>query len=116
MAVKAVRKSPAKYVLRLMPALHASAKKVSASEGVSLNQFINVAVAEKLAHLEHAQWMARRKAAKPADIQAALAILDRAGGEPPEEWDWIPPGYERRKAASAGRGKAAAATPRKKRS
>jgi hypothetical protein len=94
MAVKDVRKSPAKYVLRLMPALHANAKKVSASEGVSLNQFINIAVAEKLAHLEHLQWMARRKAAGQPDIEAALAILNRAGNELPASWDKIPSDYQ----------------------
>ena len=32
-------------------------------EGVSLNQFINVAVAEKLAHLEHQEWARKQKPA-----------------------------------------------------
>ena len=38
-------------VLRLQSSLLDEAKRVSASEGVALNQFINVAVAEKLSAL-----------------------------------------------------------------
>jgi hypothetical protein len=37
-----------KYPLRLQASLVAEARKVAKSEGTSLNQFINVAVAEKL--------------------------------------------------------------------
>jgi predicted HicB family RNase H-like nuclease len=41
-----------KFPLRLMPSVRRTAEEFSEKEGVSLNQFINVAVAEKLAHLE----------------------------------------------------------------
>lgn len=37
------------YPLRLQASLMAEARKVAKAEGVSLNQFINVAVAEKVA-------------------------------------------------------------------
>jgi len=37
------------YALRLLASLKAEAEKVAAEEGTTLNQFINVAVAEKLA-------------------------------------------------------------------
>jgi predicted HicB family RNase H-like nuclease len=42
-----------KFPLRLMPSVRRVAEDFSQKEGVSLNQFINVAVAEKLAHLQH---------------------------------------------------------------
>ena len=42
-----------KFPLRLMPSVRKVAENFSQKEGVSLNQFINIAVAEKLAHLQH---------------------------------------------------------------
>lgn len=47
-----------KFPLRLMPSVRRVAEDFSLKEGVSLNQFINVAVAEKLAHLQHDEWLA----------------------------------------------------------
>jgi hypothetical protein len=59
------------------------------AEGVALNQFINVAVAEKLAAMRMASYIAVR--ARNADIPAALEILRRAGaGNPPMEGDELP--------------------------
>jgi hypothetical protein len=60
---------------------------------VSLNQFINVAVAEKLAHLQHEEWLARRPKATDALIAKALDILDRPTGQAPEEGDRLPKSY-----------------------
>ena len=40
--------SKANYARRRKPSLKAAAERLAAAEGVSLNQFINVAVAEKL--------------------------------------------------------------------
>jgi hypothetical protein len=78
------------------------AEDFSLKEGVSLNQFINVAVAEKLAHLQHEDWLARRPKATQASIAKALEILDRPTRHAPEEADKLPKGYVsvRRKAAS----------------
>ena len=42
-----------KFPPRLTPSVRRLAEAFSQKEGVSLNQFINVAVAEKLAHLQH---------------------------------------------------------------
>ena len=42
-----------KFPLRLMPSVRRVAENFSQKEGVSLNQFINIAVAEKPAHLQH---------------------------------------------------------------
>lgn len=77
------------FALRLQTSLLEEARKVAESEGVALNQLINVAVAEKLSALRTEDYF-RARAAK-ADIANALGILDRAGkGNPPVEGDELP--------------------------
>lgn len=83
-----------KFPLRLMPSVRRIAERFSEKEGVSLNQFINVAVAEKLAHLQHEEWLSHRPKASDARIRKALEVLDRATGHPPEEFDKIPADYK----------------------
>jgi hypothetical protein len=61
-------------------------------EGVSLNQFINLAVAEKLAHLEHDEWIRNRPTPQPAAILSALSVLDK-NDSPPAPGDEPPDGY-----------------------
>ncbi len=72
----------ANYALRLQPSLKAAA------EGVSLNQLINIAVAEKLSALETEEYFKER--AKRGDREAFLRFLDEAGDEPPMEGDRLP--------------------------
>ena len=78
-----------KFPLRLMPSIRKNAERLSEREGVSLNQFINVAVTEKVAHLEHEEWLARRTAVRNEDIAKAIGILSRPTGNPPEPGDEI---------------------------
>jgi len=89
------RKKPpvSKFPLRLMPSVRRVAENFSHREGASLNQFINLAVAEKLAHLQHEEWLARRPKISDALVTRALDILDRPKGRPPEDFDRIPAGY-----------------------
>jgi hypothetical protein len=104
----------AKFPLRLMPSVRRTAEVFSVKEGVSLNQFINVAVAEKLAHLEHEEWVRSRKKPTAKSTARALQLLDKAGQNPPEPGDELPAGYRsvrgtypgalRQKAQSAKRG------------
>ena len=82
-----------KFPLRLMPSVRRVAENFSQKEGVSLNQFINIAVAEKLAHLQHEEWLAHRPKASAALIAKALDILDRPSLHAPEDFDKIPEGY-----------------------
>jgi hypothetical protein len=82
-----------KFPLRLMPSVRRAAEDFSRKEGVSLNQFINVAVAEKLAHLQHEEWLARRPKASSDSIAQALQILDRPTRHAPAEVDKLPKGY-----------------------
>lgn len=65
------------YALRLQTSLLDELRLVVEEEGTTLNQFINVAVAEKLAALRTERYFAERAArADPADF---LAILEKAG-------------------------------------
>jgi hypothetical protein len=74
------------FALRLQPALMDEARKVAESEGVAINQLINVALAEKLSALRTEEYFAERGAR--GDVKAALRILQRAGaGRPPERGD-----------------------------
>jgi hypothetical protein len=68
--------------LRLQESLLQEARRVAESEGVALNQFINVAVAEKLSALRTEEFFRERGAR--GDVVRARRILKRAGrGLPP---------------------------------
>ena len=93
MATEAHKTTIAKFPLRLMPSVRRTAEVFSEKEGVSLNQFINVAVAEKLAHLEHEEWVRRRKQPSEELAARAVSLLDKAGNKPVEAGDELPKGY-----------------------
>ena len=70
------------FALRLQPSLLEEARKAAESEGVALNQLINVAVAEKISALRTQEYFAER--ARRSNRKETLRILDRAGkGNPP---------------------------------
>ena len=72
--------------MRLQESLLDEARRVAAAEGVALNQFINVAVAEKLSALRTEDFF-RERAAR-GDVTRAKRILKRAGkGKPPVPGD-----------------------------
>ena len=74
------------YALWLQASLKTEAERLAKAEGTTLNQFINVAVAEKISALRTADYFQERAAR--ADIPAALALLDQMGtDEPPREGD-----------------------------
>lgn len=79
----------ANYSLRLQPSLKQAAERVAAADGTSLNQFINLAVAEKLSALETERFFKER--AERGDRSAFLAFLDGARDADPVEGD-IPQG------------------------
>ncbi len=63
--------------LRLQASLLEEARRVSQAEGVALNQFINVGVAEKLSALRTEDYF--RERGKRGDVARAKRILKRAG-------------------------------------
>jgi len=80
------------FALRLQPSLLDEARKLAESEGVALNQLINVAVAEKISALRTEEYLtARARRADPAKI---ARILKRVGkGNPPVKGDELPPEF-----------------------
>jgi hypothetical protein len=83
------------FALRLQPALLDEARKLAASEGVALNQLINVAVAEKVSVLRTEEYFAER--ARRADPEKIARILRRVGkGNPPVEGDEFPAEFQAR--------------------
>jgi hypothetical protein len=68
--------------LRLQASLLEEARRVSEAEGVALNQFINVAVAEKLSALRTEEYF--RERGLRASVHKAKKLLKRqAGATPP---------------------------------
>jgi hypothetical protein len=77
------------FALRLQPSLMEEARKASEAEGVALNQFINVALAEKVSALRTEDYF--RERASRANRGETLRILGRAGkNNPPREEDVLP--------------------------
>jgi len=71
------------FPLRLASSLQEEARKTAESEGVSLNQLINLAVAEKISALRTEEFFRERGA--HANTKKARKILKRIGKEPPRE-------------------------------
>jgi hypothetical protein len=76
------------YPLRLPVSLKAAVEKLSRKDGTSINQFVVVAVAEKVSAMTTAEHFAARRAR--ADLRAFDRILNRKGGEKPRKGDELP--------------------------
>ena len=74
----------------LMSSIRAKAEQASAEEGVTLNEFVNVTIAERLAHME---WVKNRKPVTEEGLLEARRILRRAGSGPPDPGDELPEGW-----------------------
>jgi hypothetical protein len=61
--------------------LKAAVAEISREEGTSINQFVAMAVAEKISAMKTAEFFTSRGA--EADIEAARRLLRRDGGQPP---------------------------------
>ena len=81
----------ASYPLKLPLSVKTAAQRLAREDGVSLNQWIAVAVAEKVGAVETAATFLAKRAgsAKPADL---LPFLDLAADEPPGPGDALPQG------------------------
>jgi HicB family len=77
------------FALRLQPSLLEELRSIAASEGVALNQLINVAVAEKLSALRTEDYFRAR--ARNANRSETTRILEKAGtGNPAVPGDELP--------------------------
>lgn len=76
------------YALRLQASLMDELRSVAEEENTTINQFINVAVAEKLTALRTERYFQERAAR--GDRAAFRRILDKAGNEEPRPGDELP--------------------------
>ena len=65
--------------------MKAALEKISERDGTSLNQFLVIAAAEKIAAMETERFFEERK--NRANRKAFRRILNRKGGEPPRPED-----------------------------
>jgi hypothetical protein len=79
--------------LRLSESLHRQLSVLAKSEGISVNQLIATAAAEKLAALTTEEYLgARAKRASTKKFEAAMATVPNAAPVPGDE---LPAGYRR---------------------
>ena len=71
--------------LRLPKSLYGDLKDVAKVEGVSMNQFVTIAIAEKIASLNALDYLERR--AKQGSREKLLTVLAKAPDVEPEEYD-----------------------------
>lgn len=83
--------SKATYPLKLPASVKTAAARLSKQNGVSLNQWIAAAVAQKVGAVETAAEFFRQRAgdARPENPHALLAL---APDRPPDPGDELPPG------------------------
>lgn len=75
------------FPLRLPVSMKTALEKISERDGTSMNQFLVIAAAEKIAAMETERFFAERKSR--ADRKAFRRILNRKGGEMPRPDDAI---------------------------
>ena len=71
--------------LNLPQSMHEQVEALAQKEGISINEFIMLAVAEKLATLATADYLAER--AKRGSREKLLAVLAKAPDVEPEDYD-----------------------------
>ena len=71
--------------LRLPKSLHEQLRELAQEDGISVNQFIVLAVAEKVASISTIEYLQKR--AKRGSREKLLAVLDKAPDLEPDESD-----------------------------
>ena len=74
--------------LRLPKSLHEQLKELAQEEGISVNQFVMLAVAEKIAMISTMEYLEKR--ARKGSREKLLAVLDKAPDVEPGDFDRLP--------------------------
>jgi hypothetical protein len=77
----------ATFPLRLPVSLKTALESISNRDGTSINQFLVVAAAEKIAAMQTEEFFLARRSR--ADREAFRRILNREGGQPPRPEDTL---------------------------
>jgi hypothetical protein len=80
-------KTQSTYPLRLPRSIKAEVERRAREDGISINQFVATAVAEKLAVMNSAAFFAERRSR--ANFKAFDRIMRRKGGEAPATDDTV---------------------------
>ena len=74
------------YPLKMSASLKRAAERLASEDGVSLNHWINIAVAQKIGAVETAEHFRRRYGeARPGDLRAVLDKRPDVASEPGDE-------------------------------
>jgi uncharacterized protein (DUF1778 family) len=76
------------FSLRLPISLKAAVERMAEADGTSMNQFLVMAAAEKLAAIQTAETYFAALRGR-GNLNEAMAFLTRSGGEPPRSGDEI---------------------------
>lgn len=76
------------YSLRMPISLKKAVEELSKKDNASINQFVVMAIAEKVSALNTAEYFAQRK--DRADMDAFDRIMNRKNGAPPKKEDFLP--------------------------
>lgn len=71
--------------LRIPESLHKKIKKLASEDKISINQFINSAVAEKISALETNRYLEER--ARRGDLRKFKEVLEKIPDKEPESFD-----------------------------
>lgn len=77
----------ATYPLRLPRSIRNAVERVSKQDGTSINQFVNTAIAEKLAAMDAVEFFQQRRSR--ADLKAFDRLMARKGGAKPQAGDQV---------------------------
>lgn len=75
------------YPLRMPASLKEAVARISKEDGISINQFVITAIAEKVSALKTAEFFAER--GREANVELARRLLRRPGGQPPSPEDLL---------------------------
>jgi hypothetical protein len=65
------------FPLRLSPSMRREANDLAHREGISLNHFISLAVAEKISRMEHTAWVKEQSIAKQEKVSPFRAAPEK---------------------------------------
>jgi predicted transcriptional regulator len=80
--------------LRLPDSLHKRLKELAKRDGISINQFIATAVAEKMAALDTEEYLEKR--ARRGSREKFQTVLSKVPDVPPDEADALPKSRRKR--------------------
>ena len=84
-----MRSKQATFPLRMPVSLKAAVERMPEADGTSMNQFLAMAAAEKVASIQTAETFFAARRGR-GDLDRTLSFLSRQGGEPPSAGDEIP--------------------------